>query len=66
MLVAVRRGLVIVLAELYRMSVSKAGLGGVVVAELSCAAVTPWRTFDVVTRAWRGYIGARDGGMLGG
>ncbi len=69
MLAAVGRGLVIVLAEsvtdaVYR-GVSKTWLGGVCVAELSCAAVIPWRSFDV-TGVWRGYIGVRDDGMLGG
>ena len=40
-------------------------LGGVIVAELGCAAVTPWRTFHIA-RVWRGYGGARDYGMMGG
>ena len=45
--------------------VSEARLGGVVVAELGCAAVAPWRTFDVA-RAWGGNIGARDDSVLRG
>ena len=63
------RGLVIVLAQFITVAVyggvSEALMGGVVVAELGCAAVTPWRTFHVA-RVWCGYIGARDNGMLGG
>ena len=63
------RGLVIVLAQFITVAVyggvSEALMGGVVVAELGCAAVTPWRTFDVA-RVWRGYIGARDDGVLRG
>ena len=61
--------MVVVLAQLVADAVygwvSEAWMGGVVVAELGCAAVTPWRTFDVA-RVWRGNIGARDDGMLRG
>ena len=68
-LVTVGGRLVVVLAEFVSDAVSggvsKAWLGSVIVAELGCAAVTPWRTFDV-TRVWRGYAGARDDGMQGG
>ena len=45
--------------------VSQALVGGVVVPELGCTAVAPWRTFGVA-REWRGYIEARDDGVLGG
>ena len=45
--------------------VKETGLGFVVVAELGRTAVTPWGAFDVA-REWRGYIGARDDGVLGG
>ena len=40
-------------------------LGGVIVAELGCAAVTPWRAVHI-TGVWRGYVGALDYGVLGG
>ena len=40
-------------------------MGGVIVAELGCAAVTPWRAVHI-TGVWRGYVGARDDGVLGG
>jgi hypothetical protein len=69
MLVTMGRGLVVVLAQFVTDAVyggvSEAWMGSVVVAELGCAAVTPWRTFDVA-RVWRGNIGARDDGMLRG
>ncbi len=68
-LVTVGGRLVVVLAEFVSDAVSggvsKAWLGSVIVAELGCAAVTPWRTFHIA-RVWRGYVGARDYGMLGG
>ena len=64
-----RRRLVIVLAQLVADAVyggvSEALVGGVVVPELGCTAVAPWGTFGVA-REWRGYIGARDDGVLGG
>jgi hypothetical protein len=63
------RRLIIILAQLVADAVyggvSEALVGGVVVSELGCTAVTPWRTFGVA-REWRGYIGARDDGLLGG
>ena len=69
MLVAVGRGLVIVLAQFVADAVyggvAEALVGGVIVPELGCTAVTPWGTFDVA-REWRGYIEARDDGVLGG
>ena len=69
MLVTIGWGWVIVLAQFVTDAmyggVSEARMGSVVVGELGCAAVTPWRTFDVA-RVWRGNIGARDDGMLRG
>ena len=63
------RGLVIVLAQFVADAVyggvSESLAGGVVVPELGCTAVTPWRTFGIA-REWRGYIGARDDGVLWG
>ena len=63
------RRLIIVLAQLVADAVyggvSEALVGGVVVPELGCTAVAPWGTFGVA-REWRGYIGARDDGVLGG
>ena len=63
------RGFVVVLAQFVADAVyggvAEAFVGGVVVSELGCTAVTPWGAFDVA-REWRGYIGARDDGVLGG
>ena len=65
-LVTMGRSLIIVLAQFVADAVyggvSEALVGGVVVSELGCTAV---RTFGVA-REWRGYIGARDDGVLGG
>ena len=55
-LVTVGGRLVVVLAEFVSDAVSggvsKAWLGSVIVAELGCAAVTPWRAFHIA-RVWR-------------
>jgi hypothetical protein len=68
-LVAMRRRLIIVLAQFVADAVyggvSEALVGGVVVPELGCTAVTPRRTFGVA-REWRGYIRTCDDGVLGG
>ena len=62
------RGLVIVLAQFVADAVyggvTEALVGGVVVPELGCAAVAPWRAFDVA-RERRWYVGARNDGVLG-
>jgi hypothetical protein len=68
-LIAVRRGLIVVLAQFVADAVyggvSEAVVGGVVVPELGCTAVTPRGTFGVA-REWCGYIRACDDGVLGG
>jgi hypothetical protein len=68
-LVAMRRRLIIVLAQFVADAVyggvSEAVVGGVVVPELGCTAVTPRGTFGVA-REWCGYIRARNDGVLGG
>jgi hypothetical protein len=68
-LVAMRRRLIIVLAQFVADAVyggvSEAVVGGVVVPELGCTAVTPRGTFGVA-REWCGYIRACDDGVLGG
>ena len=58
---------VLVCAELVA-STEDAGVketGSGFIVELCRTAVTPWGAFDVA-REWRGYIGARDDGVLGG